>query len=105
MLAQWVGTTLTRLTAVPVGGVPDDAAVLAGATDGLAFRLAGHLDAQVSVPLAELRLGPSLDPTTTEDLRFDPWNTGSGIAPAGVLGGARRVVYPASQLGRRLRGA
>ena len=105
VLAQRVGTTLTRLTAVPVGGVADDAAVLAGATDGLAFRLAGHLDAQVSVPLAELRVGPSLEPATAEDLRFDPWNTGGGISPAGVLGGARRVVYPASQLGRRLRRA
>ncbi len=37
-----------------------------------------------------------------ENLRFNPFNAGLGIKPVGFLQGVRKVVYPASQLGRAL---
>src|SRR5690606_21429388 len=37
-------------------------------------------------------------------LRLSMARTGRGLIPVGLLGGIRALVYPASQLGRRLRG-
>jgi hypothetical protein len=47
-------------------------------------------------PVAELRLGQRL-PAELDALRFNPWNTGGGMDPVGVLNGARDVAYTLSQ--------
>lgn len=51
-------------------------------------------------PLAKLALGAELPPAETEDLRFNPWNTGGGIRPLGPLMGLRKPAYLGSQRGR-----
>ena len=54
-------------------------------------------------PLVEVRLtGPSSVPSSA--LRFSPFHDGGGLRRVGLLAGIRWAVYPASQLGRRLRG-
>ena len=49
-------------------------------------------------------LGHADAPKQAELMRFDPWHDGGGLAPVGALNEARRLVYPASQWGRSLRG-
>ncbi|HZG94980.1 MAG TPA: hypothetical protein VEZ46_09720 [Mycobacteriales bacterium] len=41
-----------------------------------------------------------LPQAASEALRFNPWNTGGGIMPAGPLQRLRRAAYPASQAAR-----
>jgi hypothetical protein len=41
-----------------------------------------------------------LSASVARDLRFDPWNTGRSMQPAGYLNRIRRPVYEASQNGR-----
>jgi hypothetical protein len=47
-------------------------------------------------PGAELRVGRSL-PGQADALRFNPWNTGGGLQPAGILNRLRDYAYPLSQ--------
>jgi hypothetical protein len=47
-------------------------------------------------PLAEIRLGERL-PGPADALRFNPWNTGGGLRPAGLLNRWRKRAYPMSQ--------
>lgn len=47
-------------------------------------------------PVAQLELGERLPPEL-DALRFNPWNTGGGMDPVGVLNGARDVAYKLSQ--------
>ena len=47
-------------------------------------------------PVAEIRLGARL-PEVADALRFNPWNTGGGLEPAGLLNRWRRRAYPMSQ--------
>lgn len=56
-------------------------------------------------PIGELRLGRALPGEYTEQLAFNPWNTGEGIRPIGPLMGLRRAAYRGSQRGRGLTGA
>lgn len=56
-------------------------------------------------PIADLRLGRELPAEYTEQLAFNPWNTGAGIRPIGPLMGLRRAAYRGSQRGRGLTGA
>jgi len=49
-------------------------------------------------PVARLRIGRRL-PEAANAIRFNPWNTGGGMEPAGVLNRLRRPAYPASQRG------
>jgi hypothetical protein len=37
------------------------------------------------------------DPPEADALRFNPWNTGGGLAPAGLLNRLRDYAYPLSQ--------
>ncbi len=46
--------------------------------------------------VAEIRLGVEL-PATADALRFNPWNTGGGLRPSGLLNRWRRRAYPMSQ--------
>jgi hypothetical protein len=48
----------------------------------------------------ELTLRGPVSGGTSDKLRFNPWNTGGGIMPAGVLNRLRRDVYAASQSAR-----
>ena len=52
------------------------------------------------VPIARLALGARCPDDVAEDLRFNPWHTGAGIAPAGPLQRWRRGAYKGSQEGR-----
>jgi hypothetical protein len=64
--------------------------------DELRFQLAvAPLDGRFR-PVAEIRLGERL-PDTADALRFNPWNTGGGLEPAGLLNRWRRRAYPMSQ--------
>ena len=47
-------------------------------------------------PVAEIRIGARL-PEGADALRFNPWNTGGGLRPAGLLNRWRRRAYPMSQ--------
>jgi hypothetical protein len=47
-------------------------------------------------PIADLVVGPRL-PDALDALRFSPWNAGGGMAPAGILNGARHRAYALSQ--------
>jgi hypothetical protein len=57
-------------------------------------------------PVADLQIGGRL-PDELDALRFNPWNTGGGMNPVGVLNGARDAAYKLSQSawGRELPGA
>lgn len=46
-----------------------------------------------------IQLGRQLPPAEGERLRFNPWNTGGGIRPAGPLMGLRDPAYRGSQRG------
>lgn len=70
--------------------------IAAAATGRLVFDLAvaelwGRFE-----PVAELRVGASL-PGQADALRFNPWNTGGGLQPAGILNRLRDYAYPLSQ--------
>jgi hypothetical protein len=47
-------------------------------------------------PVADIELGERL-PDVADALRFNPWNTGGGLEPAGLLNRWRRRAYPMSQ--------
>lgn len=55
--------------------------------------------------IGELRLHRTLPAEYTEQLAFNPWNSGGGIRPTGPLMGLRRAAYRGSQRGRGLTGA
>jgi hypothetical protein len=69
---------------------------LAAGTGQLRFQLAVAAPKRRFQPVAELRIGARLPPEA-DALRFNPWNTGGGMAPAGVLNGARDRAYKLSQ--------
>jgi hypothetical protein len=50
--------------------------------------------------IGELALGDELSAAQTESLRFNPWNTGADIQPAGFLQRLRKNSYRASQAAR-----
>ena len=51
-------------------------------------------------PLGRLRLGERLSQEASDELRFNPWNTGGGIRPTGPFQGIRDPAYRGSQAGR-----
>ncbi|MEO6774054.1 MAG: hypothetical protein ABI467_13730 [Kofleriaceae bacterium] len=89
-----IGTRVERL----------DARIAAGhATLVLEARDAPGPNAAVRARLAELHLVERL---AQDDPRFEisMFHTAAGISPTGIRNGIRAVVYPVSQLARRLRG-
>ena len=48
---------------------------------------------------ARLTLGSRLEAAVARELRFDPWNSGGGLTPAGVLNRLRDAAYRGSQRG------
>jgi len=73
-----------------------DRLAAAAATGALVFDLAVAEVWGRFRPVAELRVGDRL-PAEADALRFDPWNAGGGLEPAGVLNRLRVAAYPMSQ--------
>jgi hypothetical protein len=91
-----VGALPRRDSPRPHGGNELERLSAAAATGRLAFELAvaelwGRFE-----PVAELRVGAPLS-RHADALRFNPWNTGGGLQPAGVLNRLRDYAYPLSQ--------
>jgi len=91
-----VGMVPRRDSPRPCGGNELDRIGAAAATGRLVFDLAVAPVAGRFRPVGSLyvgrRLGVGLDA-----LRFNPWNTGGGLEPAGWLNGARDHAYKLSQ--------
>lgn len=68
----------------------------AAATGRLRFRLAVAAIGGRFTPVGEVAIGRRLEPEA-DALRFNPWNTGGGMTPDGVLNGARDRAYKLSQ--------
>jgi hypothetical protein len=50
-------------------------------------------------PVGRLTLGRRLDDSVARALRFDPWNSGGGIIPAGTVNRLRAAAYRGSRRG------
>ena len=89
----------------PVSGSPripgrtaDEKLERAAATGNLRFALSIAPLAGRFAPVGELQIGQRL-PDDLNAIRFNPWNTGGGLEPAGALNRLRAYAYPASQSG------
>jgi len=71
----------------PAANAPDAFEILVATPSG-AWRTA-----------ARLRLGSRLDTSAARALRFDPWNSGGGLLPAGLINRLRGPAYRGSQHG------
>jgi hypothetical protein len=80
----------------PAGGTELDRLRAAAATGRMSFELAVARLRGRFEPVATLRIGDPLPPEL-DALRFNPWNTGGGMTPAGWLNGARDLAYRLSQ--------
>lgn len=84
------------------GGTELERLAAEAATGELAFDLAVAEVWGRFRPAAELRVGDPLPPEA-DSLRFNPWNSGGGLEPAGVLNRLRDYAYPLSQRAWRCR--
>ncbi len=91
-----VGALPDRRSPRPAGEDEFTRLELAAGTGQLRFRLAVASLKGRFQPVGELRIGARLSPET-DALRFNPWNTGGGMTPAGLLNGARDRAYKLSQ--------
>lgn len=82
----------------PSGRTVDEKLERAAATGELRFALSIAPLAGRFAPVGELRVGERLA-DELNGIRFNPWNTGGGLVPAGVLNRLRAYAYPASQEG------
>lgn len=80
----------------PPGGDELDRLAAAASTGALVFDLAVAEARGRFRPVAELRVGGRLPPEA-DALRFNPWNSGGGLEPAGALNRLRDYAYPLSQ--------
>jgi hypothetical protein len=78
------------------GGTELERLAAAAATGRLAFDLAVAEVLGRFRPVAKLKVGAPLAPEA-DALRFNPWNTGGGLEPIGVLNRLRDYAYPLSQ--------
>lgn len=67
----------------------------------LTYRFAVAAPAQRWRAIGTLTATAELSPAFSEQLRFNPWNTGGGLTPVGFLQRLRRNAYRASQQGRQ----
>jgi len=88
------------LWALPLDAVPDDAAMHAGAGEGLRFELLAATADHRRSPhrIAVVSLGTPVSPAVAESLRFDPWHRGGNVAPTGVFNAEPGdvILYPIS---------
>lgn len=104
------GVGIGRLRAIPLpptdpGRAPTrlerlDADIAAGRAR---FTLEARQDGAPPRPIAELALTRRLDFPGNE-LRISMYRRGRGLRPTGMINGIRSVVYPVSQVGRRVLG-
>jgi hypothetical protein len=80
----------------PGGDTEFDRLDAAASTGRLVFQIATARIGGRFRPVAELHVGARL-PAGLNALRFNPWNTGGGLEPAGWLNGARDRAYKLSQ--------
>ncbi len=107
VLPYLVGRRIRLFGAAPISGPWHDggtalAEVHAAARSGelrFELRMAGELGAWH--PIGELRVGDALDDAEADALRFNPWHTGRGITPLGILQALRRSAYLGSQRRRQ----
>ena len=84
----------------PGGRSLDERLERAAATGDLRFALAVAPPMGRFAAVGELEVGRRL-PDSANGIRFNPWNTGGGLEPAGALNRLRAYAYPASQEGWR----
>lgn len=82
----------------PAGSTLEERLERAAATGALRFSLVVSPMLGRFKPVGELSIGRRL-PDGLEGLHFNPWNTGGGLEPAGILNRLRAYAYPASQEG------
>jgi hypothetical protein len=80
----------------PEGGDELERLATAAATGSLAFDLAVAPIWGRFRTVAQIRIGRPL-PDAADALRFNPWNSGGGLEPVGVLNRLRDYAYPLSQ--------
>ena len=85
----------------PSGETELDRLGTAAASGGVRFRLAVADALGRFEPVAELHVRERLDPAL-DAMRFDPWNCGGGLEPAGFLNRLRDYAYPLSQAAWRI---
>ena len=91
-----VGAVPRRDSPRPRGGDEFDRLDAAASTGRLAFDLAVAPVGGRFRPIGVVSIGRPLD-RALDALRFNPWNTGNGIEPAGWLNGSRDRAYRLSQ--------
>ena len=82
----------------PPGRTADEKLERAAASGKLRFALSIAALSGRFLPVGELQVGRRL-PDDLNGIRFNPWNTGGGLEPAGALNRLRAYAYPASQAG------
>lgn len=95
-----VGAVPRRDSPRPDGRDEFDRLQAAAVTGGLAFDVAVASMGGRFRPVGSLHIGRRLG-RELDALRFNPWNTGGGMEPAGWLNGARDRAYKLSQGGWR----
>ena len=80
------------------GRTVDERLERAAATGKLRFAVSTAPLAGRFAPFGQLRVGKRLA-DEANGIRFNPWNTGGGLEPAGALNRLRAYAYPASQAG------
>ncbi len=91
-----VGTTPRADSPRPAGENELSRLAAAAATGKLIFDVAVSEVWGRFRPVAELHVGDALPPET-DALRFNPFNSGGGLEPSGVLNRMRDIAYPLSQ--------
>jgi hypothetical protein len=71
-----------------------------GHATGFRFQLSAGKPHEAWYPCADIVLERALSDDECENLRFNPFNADLGLRPISTISLIRRIVYPASQLGR-----
>jgi hypothetical protein len=93
-----LGFRPTAASPRPDGRDEHDRLARAAATGALRFELCVSPIMGAFQPVGELRIGEQLPPAY-DATHFNPWNTGGGLEPSGVLNRLRDYAYPESQAG------
>lgn len=95
-----VGLCPVEASPRPSAGSIDEKLAAAAETGRLRFAFAVARPSGRFLPIGELRVG-ARRPDSENAIRFNPWNTGGGLRPTGVLNALRDYAYPSSQSGWR----
>lgn len=97
-----VGGRPRMLGLAPVNALhsPRDLERLAAVAEGRCYRICVARIGGPWISVAQIEIGERLPDEVVERLRFNPWNTGEDLRPAGPLMGLRDAAYEGSQRGR-----